>query len=134
MPDTTLENTHALLEKLANYVMSELPTRTEMDEKLAQKADKADLFLLDSRVSQLDEKINYLDGKLNRIVEKMNLILNGMDAQAQQLDILSTDMKAISGTLDLHEERLGSLEEHTFGHRVRDDKKEYQTNEKPSTL
>ena len=130
MSDITLEKTHALLEKLANYVMSELPTRIEMNETLAQKADKADLFLLDSKVSQLDEKINYLDGKLNRIDEKMNLMLNGMDAQAQQLDILSTDMKAVSGTLDLHEERLGTLEEHNFGHRVRENKENYNANRK----
>ena len=130
MPDITLENTHTLLEKLANYVMSELLTRKEMAEKLAQKADKADLFLLDSKVSQLDEKVNRLDDKVNRIDEKINLLLNGMDAQAQQLDILRTDMKAVSGTLDFYEERLGSLEEHNFGHRVRDDKERYNADRK----
>ena len=120
MPDITLEKTHALLEQLAEYVTTQVATRQElhelrqemdefrqeMNERLALKADKSDV----------------------------QRILEGMDAQAQQLDIISTDMKAVSGTLDLHEERLGTLEEHNFGHRVRDDKKEYQTNEKPSTL
>ena len=102
MSDITLEKTHALLEKLADYVMTEIPA---IKEKLDQKANKADL-------DQLENKVN--------------LLLDGMDAQAQQLDILRTDMKAVSGTLDLHEERLGSLEEHTFGHRVRDDKNDYR--------
>ena len=36
MPDITLEKNHALLEKLAEYVMNELPTRKEVDEKLAR--------------------------------------------------------------------------------------------------
>jgi hypothetical protein len=30
------EKTHALLEKLAEYVMNDLPTRKEMDAKLAR--------------------------------------------------------------------------------------------------
>ena len=69
---------------------------------LEHKADKSDVQRIDKNVEQ---------------------ILQGMDAQAQQLDILRTDMKAVSGTLDVHEERLGSLEEHNFGRRIRDDKK-----------
>ncbi len=115
MPDITLEKTHALLEKLAEYVMTQVPTRNELQhglnelrqEMMAQfalKADKSDVQRIDKNVEQ---------------------ILQGMDAQAQQLDILRTDMKAVSGTLDLHEERLGSLEEHNFGRRVRDDKENY---------
>ncbi|NIA31753.1 MAG: hypothetical protein GWP06_17820 [Actinobacteria bacterium] len=48
------------------------------------------------------------------------MILEGLYAQTQQLDIIRTDMKAIGGTLDLSERRLGNLEERTFGYRVRD--------------
>ena len=86
--------------------MTEIPA---IKEKLDQKANKADLDHLENKV---------------------NLLLDGMDAQAQQLDILRTDMKAVSGTLDLHEERLGTLEEHNFGHRVRENKENYNADRK----
>ena len=105
MEKVRLEQTHALLEKLAEYVMTKLPTRQEVDDKLALKADKAD-------VERLDNKIN--------------MILEGMDAQIQQLDIIRIDMKAIGGTLDMHERRLGNLEERTFGYRVRDKDDKYE--------
>ena len=118
MSDITLEKTHALLEQLAEYVTTQVATRQElhelrqemhefrqdMNERLALKADKTDV----------------------------QHILEGMDAQAQQLDILRIEMKAVSGTLDVHEERLGSLEEHNFGHRVRDDKERYNADRKQS--
>ena len=105
MPDITLEKTHTLLEQLAEYVMTHVSTnhevnelRREMNEKLELKADKTDI----------------------------QNILNGQDAQAQQLDNLSIDMKAVSRTLDIHEERLAMLEERVFGARVRDDQGRYK--------
>ena len=67
--------------------MTELPTRKEMDEKLAHKAGKTNV---------LQKNVDRLDGK-------MDMILEGMDAQTQQLDIIRTDMKAGGGRLDLHE-------------------------------
>ncbi|MDZ7721942.1 MAG: hypothetical protein U5R06_03705 [candidate division KSB1 bacterium] len=61
--------------------MTQVPTkqevselRREINEKLELKADKSDI----------------------------QKILNGQDAQAQQLDNLNTDMKAVSRTLDIH--------------------------------
>jgi len=51
LSEITLEKTHALLEKLAAYVMTELPTRKELDEKLALKTDKTDL----NRLERLEE-------------------------------------------------------------------------------
>lgn len=44
----------------------------------------------------------------------MNLLLDGMDAQSKQLDDMSIDMKAVSRTLDIHEERLAMLEERVY--------------------
>jgi len=105
MANITLEKNHALLEKLAAYVMTELPTRKEMDAKLAQKADKQDVLELEKRVHSVEKK--------------MDLMLNGMDAQAKQLDRLSNELSAVSRTLDIHNQRLGNLEEHTLGYRVR---------------
>ncbi len=108
MPDITLEKTHALLEQLAEYVTTQVATRQELNELRHEMNEK---FALKADVQRIDDKVD--------------LILEGMDAQAQQLDILRTDMKAVSGTLDFHEGRLGSLEEHNFGRRVRDDKENY---------
>ena len=119
MPDITLETTHALLEKLANYVMTQVPTRNELQHGLNELRQEMDGFRQEM-MAQLALKADKSD--VQRIIE-------GMDAQAQQLDILRVEMKAVSGTLDVHEKRLGSLEEHNFRHRVRDDKKDYQKNE-----
>ena len=117
MEKVTLEQTHALLEKLADYVTDRIPRienkLTELETRLEQKADKVDLLRLAEKTDGLQKNVDRLDGK-------MDMILEGMDAQTQQLDIIRTDMKAIGGTLDLHERRLGDLEQRTFGYRVRD--------------
>ena len=56
MSEITLEKTYALLEKLADYVMTEVPA---LKQDLEQKADKADVRLLlegmDAQARQLDE-------------------------------------------------------------------------------
>ena len=109
MSKITPEKTHALLEKLVNYVMTEIPA---IKEKLDQKADKTELIRLDNRVDSLDNKVN--------------MLLEGMDAQSKQLETLSIDMKAVSRTLDIHEERLAMLEERVFGARVREDQEQYK--------
>ena len=62
---------------------------------------------------------------VERVDRKINVILEGMDSQAKQLDELSTDIKAVSLTLDIHQERLAQLEEHNFGKRVRDGDQDY---------
>ncbi len=84
MSDITLEKTHALLEKLAKYVMTELPTRKELDDKLALKADKAD-------VQRLDHKVNHLDNKIN-------MILEGMDAQTKRLEKYHRSITSIASS------------------------------------
>ena len=116
MSDITLEKTHALLEQLAEYVTTQVATRQELNE-LRQ---------------EMDEFRQEMNERLALKADKSDVqrILDGMDAQAQQLDILRTDMRAVSGTLDVHEERLGTLEEHNFGHRVRENKKNYNADHK----
>ncbi|MDZ7721944.1 MAG: hypothetical protein U5R06_03715 [candidate division KSB1 bacterium] len=105
MADITLEKTHALLQQLAEYVMTQVPTKQEMNEKLELKADKTDVQRIDNNVK---------------------LLLEGMDAQSKQLETLSIDMKAVSRTLDIHEQRLAMLEERVFGARVREDQEHYK--------
>ena len=109
MSEITPEKTHVLLEKLADYVMGKIPN---IETNLQQKAEKNDLERLEKRVNTIDDK--------------MNLLLEGMDAQSKQLETLSIDMKTVSGTLDIHKERLAILEERVFGARVREDQEQYK--------
>jgi len=76
--EPTLKKTHNLLEKLADYVMSRLPTREEMDAKLGKKADKED-------------------------VQKL---LEGQDKIVQELDIIRTEQSAFHAELNRLEERI----------------------------
>ncbi|NIA12271.1 MAG: hypothetical protein GWP10_21770 [Nitrospiraceae bacterium] len=84
MSDRTLEKTHALLERLAEYVMTKIP-------KIEQKLDKLELEKADKR--------------------DIRLILDGMDAQAKQLDIIRTEQVATNAGLLRHEKRIRALEE-----------------------
>ena len=106
MAEITLEKTHALLEQLAEYVMTQVSSkqevnelRREMNEKLELKADKTEL---------------------KRVDHKADMLLEGQDGMVKSLDIIQTEIKAISGTLDNHEKRLADLEVHNFGSKVRD--------------
>ena len=51
MAEITLEKTHALLEKLAEYVMTQVPTRQEMNERFEQ---------IDKRIEQMHKQINLI--------------------------------------------------------------------------
>ena len=130
MSNITLEKTHALLENLAEYVMTEVPTRNELQHGLNELRHEMDGVRQEmdgfrqEMMVQLALKADKSD--VQRIDKNVEQILQGMDAQAQQLDILRTDMRAVSKTLDFHEERLGTLEEHNFGQRVRENKEDYQ--------
>ncbi|MBN1560790.1 hypothetical protein JW998_11105 [candidate division KSB1 bacterium] len=142
MSEITLEKNHALLEKLAEYMMNELPTRSEVDAKLAQlreelrrTASKEELAQLREELSRTASKeeltelrieltrkasIEQLDKLRVEMNQKLDQLLQGQDAQAGQLADLRLEMAAVSKTLDVYNDRLGALEEHNFGTRVRD--------------
>ena len=103
MPDITLEKTHALLEKLAEYVMNEVPTRREMNVRFEQVERKLETIE--------EEKADKKD---------IRTILNGMDAQVKQLDIIRTEQVATNAALQRHEKRIATLEEKESGYRIRD--------------
>ena len=97
MSDITPEKTHALLERLAEYVMNEVPTRREMN----------------SRFEQVERRFERIEKELESKADKkdIQLILNGMDAQAKQLDIIRTEQMATNAALLRHEKRITALEE-----------------------
>ena len=102
MNKITPEKTHALLEKLAEYVMTQVATKTE----LSQKADKADL-------TEMNDKIEKIDNKVNQVITTL-------DNQAKSIDILRTEQIAQSKTLDRIDKRVTDLETRESGYRVRD--------------
>ncbi len=84
MKKITLEKTYDLLEKLADYVMVEIPANKE---KLDQKADKTDLFLVANEVSELKKDVK-------SVKTTQQKILNNMGSQAKQLDTIRTEKTA----------------------------------------
>ena len=100
MSDITPENTHALLEKLAQYVMNEVATKKE----LKQKADKNDFIVLKHEIDKVRQ-----DLKENKAI--LNIIIESMDAQAKQPDIIRTEQAAKHAALLRHEKRITALEE-----------------------
>ena len=90
MSEITVEKTHALLEKLAEYVVNEVATKKE----LAQRAGKKDL---------------------EKLEKKVDTLIDGMDSQAKEHEIFRLEQAAISKTLDRHENRITALEEKDQG-------------------
>ena len=116
MAEITLEKLHALVEKLTDYVMTEIA------------AIKGKLEQHDKRFDQLaqialrhEEKLNFLDDKVGHIDHNVNLLLEGMDAIAKEQDISRTERAAVSKTLDVYNERIGTPEMRVLGHRVREE-------------
>ncbi|RQW02983.1 hypothetical protein EH223_11285 [candidate division KSB1 bacterium] len=91
MEEITLEKTHALLEKLAEYVMNEMVTRKEMNERFEQ---------VDKRFEQVDHQLADIRGELG---------------------LVRAEQRVFTQSFDLHHKRLERLEESSFGYnRVRD--------------
>ncbi|MBN1560795.1 hypothetical protein JW998_11130 [candidate division KSB1 bacterium] len=90
MTEITLERTHALLEKLAEYVMTQVPTRRELDERFEQ---------IDKRFEQIDATIHGIHS---------------------QLDLIRTEQRVFAKTFELHHKRLELVEKASSGYRVRD--------------
>jgi hypothetical protein len=82
MSAITLEKTYALLEKLAEYVMNEVPTRKEMEAKLAHLESRLDakLVSMEARLDQIADKQD-----VKRLEDKVNKFIEGMDAMVGEL-------------------------------------------------
>ncbi len=97
MADNKAEKTHALLEKLVEYVMNEVPKNQEIkrrfqqiEHELERKADRKDLIIVQEELSVVKEDLSILK-------ENVGLILNGMDGMAKSLDDIRTEQKAFIG-------------------------------------
>lgn len=106
MSEITLEKTHALLEKLAEYVMTQVPTRQEMNERFDQ---------VDKRFEQIDERFEQIDERF----EQIDLEL--LDIRSE-LGLIRAEQRVFSQSFELHHKRLERLEERSSYNRVRDEK------------
>jgi hypothetical protein len=100
--EITLEKLHTLLQSLAEYVMTNVATRQELE----QKADKYDVLMIKNSVDENKKTIV-------RLENKVDLLVDGMDAQAKQLDIIRTEQAAFTRAIDRHEERIAVLGDKT---------------------
>ena len=95
MTEITLEKTHSLLEKLADYVMNETPTKREMD----------------ARFDQVEKRLDRVESDVRDTRRDVKLILDGMDTQVKDMEILKTEQIALKSGLGRVEKRVDSLEE-----------------------
>jgi hypothetical protein len=102
------EDTHMLLEKLVEYVMSEVPTKKDMNSKFEQVDSK--FAKVNSRFDQIENRLASLEEKKADKKDVQNII-NILDKQAKQLDDLKTEHVATNSALLRHEERITDLEQ-----------------------
>ena len=101
MSEITPQKTHALLEKLAEYVMNEVPRKSEV-------ASKDELIGVRD---ELKTDINELQEDVQNIKGKLNIILDGMDKQTQQLDRIRTEQAAFNHGVNRLEKQVEKLEQ-----------------------
>ena len=104
MSEITLELTHALLERLAEYVMTEVAPRRETNERFEQ---------IDKRFDQVDKRFDQVDKRFEQIDKSIKLIHH-------QLDLIRSEQKVFADTFVLHHKRLVLLEDELPGYRVRE--------------
>ena len=105
MKKTTPEKTHTLLEKLAEYVMNEVSTKKEVDEKIGKLTE-----YMKTEVAKKSE-VNELRTDVKDLKQKVDIIITGQDKQAKQLDDLKTEQTAFHSALLRHEKRITVLEQ-----------------------
>jgi len=122
MSKVTPEKTHALLEKLAEYVMTEVPTKREMEarfegvhrrfEDVNKRFEGVNKRFegVDRRFDQMDRHFDQLESDVHETKENVKKILNGMDSQVKELEILRTEQVAIKSGLARVERRVDVLE------------------------
>ena len=130
MSEATLKKTHELLEKLAEYMMNEVPRKSEVAtkselEKLAEYVmnEVPTKREMENRFQDADIKwdkcFQQIENELERKADKRDLeivkenvqtILNGMDSMVQSLDVIRTEQSAFIAGLRRIENRVEILE------------------------
>ena len=107
MSEMTPAKTHQLLEKLAEYVMNEVPRKSEVATKQEMNAR---FDRVDRRFDQVDQRFDQVEQRLDHVERDVNLILDGMDSQLKETEILKTEQMALKSGLSRVETRVEKLE------------------------
>jgi len=123
MTEPTLKKTYDLMEKLADYVMNEVPSKSEVAtksevEKLAEYVmkevpSKEELEIRLGKIRlEIEKRIQKIEDKLDQKADKkdIQMILNGMDGMAKSLDDIRIEQKAFISGLRRVEKRVEILE------------------------
>jgi polyhydroxyalkanoate synthesis regulator phasin len=118
MTKITIEKTHSLLEKLTNYVMNEVPKKSETDKlvdyvmnelptrrEVDGKIDKLAEYVM-NKVPRKDEvpskaEFQYLAGKVDSLKDKVNTIEGKTDALGEKVDTLLDGMDRQAQQLEI---------------------------------
>ncbi|MBN1466110.1 hypothetical protein JXA02_10130 [candidate division KSB1 bacterium] len=117
MAEITLEKTHALLERLAEYVMTQVATRQEMNDRFAQVDER--FAQIDKKFEQIDKRFEQIDKKFEQIDERFEQSDKSIQGIRTQLDLIRTEQQIFVKTFDLHHKRLVLLEDES-SYRVRE--------------
>lgn len=110
MSETTFKKMHELLEKLAAYVMNEVPKKNEVMTK--QELEKRFNELKLEIKLDLDKRFQHMESELETKADKgdIQLILEGMDGIVKEFDIMRTEQKAFLSGIRRLENRVEELE------------------------
>lgn len=129
MSKVTPEKTHALLEKLTDYVTSKMATKEDVNNQITDVNNR--LSSVDSQFDTVNNKIDKLaeyvmnkvpikqemnyrfeqvENQLGKVEGDVKLILNGMDNQVKDMEILRTEQIAIHSGLRRLEIRVDGIE------------------------
>jgi len=107
MSEPTIKKTHELLEKLAEYVMNEVPRRDEVPTKQEMNAR---FDQVDKRFEHVESRLDHVESDVKETKKDVKLILEGMDSQVKENEILKTEQIAIKSGLTRVEKRVDVLE------------------------
>jgi len=103
MAEITLEKMHTMLEKMAEHIVNEVPTKKEVDGKFQQVYDA-----IWNLKEELDQKADKKDMEMLR--DDLRQLLDGQDAMVNQLDIIRTEQYAFNAAFKRIEKRVEVLE------------------------
>ena len=106
MASYPLEKMQNNIKKMAQYLVSEVATKKDLD----KKADKHDVELIKADVGILKTDVAALKTDVKTLIEGMGTLLTGMDGQAKQLDIIRTEQSAMHRGVQRVEARLDQHE------------------------
>jgi chromosome segregation ATPase len=106
MSEITPEKTHQLLERLADYVMTEVSTKTEVNQKISQvdeKIDKlADYVMAEvSTKAEVNQKISQVDEKIDQLA---NYVMNEVPTKREideRLERVEKDIGEVKQNVNL---------------------------------